>query len=146
MKIELQNIAATAEGLYEYDSGKVLVHIPKDEINKLSFGFVAPIRWPITSIAIGALLIIAGIFWGVVPLLNAISAHSNSFPNMKGFALISLHILFGIYFVRLGLRKKHCLIVETNKGSKMLVLSKPIEEQKSAEFINQMAQQFEYPI
>jgi len=147
MKIELQNITATAEGLFEYDSGKVLIHIPKDEINKLSFGFVAPIRWPIIAFISGIALIPLAIYFGLIPFITeAIIEHSNDRARNNLLAFFSLHIFTGMYFLRLGLRKKYCLIVETNKGTKKLAFSKPIEEQKSAEFINKMTQQFEYPI
>jgi hypothetical protein len=146
MKIELQNISATDDGLYEYESNKILVFVPKDEINKLSFGFVSPIRWPAFAVAIGVFLICIGIVFGAYPLINSIIDHVNNFPRLKGYAFISLHILFGIYFTRLGLRKKDCLILDTNKGIKKLAINGQVAEQKVTDFLNEAAQQLKYPI
>jgi len=146
MQIELQNIAARADGLYEYEAGKVLVFIPKEEIKKLSFGLTTPVRLPALSVIAGFLLIAAGVVLGVAPLTKAIISHSNNFPSLKGYALISLNILFGAYFVQLGLRKKRCLILATDNGTKKLVFKAPIAEQKVAEFLNELTIRFEYPI
>jgi len=146
MQAKLQNIAATADGLYEYEAEKVLVFIPKEEIRKLRFGFESPVRLPILSIVIGVLLIAAGIIFGVVPLIEAIASQAGNFLYLKGYALISLQILFGTYFLSLGLRKKFCLILDTPKGRKKLVFKEPVTEEKVLNFLNESAARFEYPV
>lgn len=146
MQVELQNITAKADGLYEHEAGKTLVFVPKEDIKKLSFGFEKPSRFSTISAIFGVLLIAAGISFGVIPLFKGLASQSNNLPNLKGYALISLHILFGAYLTNLGLRKRHCLVLATVNGTQKLILSEPVKEREAAEFLHESSRQFEYPV
>ena len=147
MKIEYLNIVITDEGIYEYEENKVFVFVPKNEIKKLSFGFSDPTRWPFVALLIGAMLIGAGVTFGVLPLINTIIEGKNTGLNiLKGYAYISLNILPGIYFSYLGLRKQNCLILETNKGIRKLIIKGQVDGDKIGNFLIESANKFEYPI
>ena len=104
-----------------------------------------PTRFSALSVIFGVLLIAAGTSFGVIPLLKAIAPQSSNFPNLKGYALISLQILFGVFLANLGLRKRHCLVLATVNGTKKLIFSGRIEEREAAEFLHEASRQFEYP-
>jgi hypothetical protein len=117
MKIECENIIITEEGVHEYEGSRVLVFISRAAINKVSFDFVSSTRWPLVAALIGLIFVSAGVIFGVLPLINSIITGENAnFPNLKGYAFISLNIIPGIYFFMLGCLKRNCLILDTNKG------------------------------
>ena len=147
MKIEYLNIVITDEGIYEYEEDKVFVFVPKNEIKKLSFGFGAPTRWPLMALLIGAMLIGAGVIFGILPLVSTVIEGENTGLNiLKGYAYISLNFLPGIYFSYLGLRKQNCIILETSKGMRKLIIKGKVDGDKIGNFLAESSSKFEYPI
>ncbi len=147
MKIELQNITATEEGLYEYEEDKVLVFVPKNEIKKLSLGFGTATRWLMIARLLGVALICIGILFGVLPIIRTIISGANiGFSFLKGYGLISLWIIFGYYLLRSGLRKQNVLILNTNKGIRKLAITGSVEKKSIEDFLNESSEKFRYPI
>lgn len=135
MKITLRNITATSEVFFEHESRKVLVFIPKEEIRQIGFGYVAPIRWPVCALLTGIALVVVGVVFGVMPLVETIIAHSNNAAKLKGTGGVSLLMIFGIYF-RQGFRKANCLILNTGSGIRKLVIDGPVESQNVSAFLD----------
>ena len=138
MKIQFLNVVTTSEGIYEYEGDTALLFVPKKEIENIDFGLAPATRWPLLALAIGIVLICAGVFLGVVPLVeNIISPNPPGFPILKGYAFMALDLVPGLYFSVISLKKKNCLFLQTKKGIQKFILRGTIDRSRLNEFIKE---------
>lgn len=136
MKTQFLNVITTSEGIYEYEGSRVLLFVPKNEIESINFGLVSATRWPLVAFAVGIALIFVGVFLGIVPLVENMTAPSPpGFPILKGYAFMALNLVPGLYFSTISLKKRICLILTTKKGIQKFILRGTIDEEKLNDFI-----------
>ena len=136
---EYLNIKADDSGIYEYENNRILVFLPKEKIKEVTYGYGYIFRFPAAAFAVGVILVVVGLAFGVWPIVaTVISDAPTGFNKLKGFGLISLFIIFGSWLAFAALRKTHFIMADTTEGINKLMIRGRFDRLSSEQFINQL--------
>jgi putative Mn2+ efflux pump MntP len=134
--LESNGIRATPEGLFEIDSGRVMVFIPRADVVKLSLAHGRLAERPFVQAIIGALLLAFGaLAIGWLLLIG----------YWKTVASAVVLPIVGLWMLVHSFRDGDYLEVQTPRATRKLVFHPALTPQEAIDFTRCLKDQFQYP-
>lgn len=119
--------------------------VPRERILEVTLVYGTGAQRPIVQAAVSLIIVILGIFLGVLPLYHVLSKGMSNY-NLKGFAFALLLVPIGIWLLIEVLQRKYYLLVKTDKRAQKVVFKSSTKASEISEFIKKAQEDFGYNI
>jgi len=152
--LRLSSVRISPERISELDDNHVIRSIEKKDIVSIVLKYGASSERLTVQIIASTILIILGIYVGIIPTLKLISdIYLETGVNVghlgKGLFFLVFPICFipfGIYLIWIGIRKRYYLLVKTSTDQRRILFSDDISFTEVSAFIDLAREKYLYPI
>jgi hypothetical protein len=136
--IEFHGIQVKDDGLYEIDSGRIMVFIQRSDVTQVSLEYGSLAQRPFIQSVAGVILILIGI----LPLLWLVdwAMHGGVFFAKSLFVV--LFAIAGGSMLKQAVTKGNYLLVQTPRGARKLVFSGDVDDAEAEAFVQEIRKRF----
>lgn len=149
--LECSSVCVTATEITEKDNEKVLISIPKEQIERITLKHGLKANRPFIEMCIGIGLIALGYFTGILPIKSFLikiinEPEVNIRPTLYTIFMALIWTPLGVYLTIDALKRRYYLLIETVSGKKKAVFKDDLTKSEVITFINNIRDKYRYNI